>query len=1217
MSLRFRQLEKLERVREETESLQRELDAREDVIKSAGSPKSGPDASGQPSRGSAGRKSLRERVHVGEPGGLAGRNFKSIDAGTPSAHGALPADFGMPRDTHVFAPQGETALHDLQNAALFEESISSGAPAARIGDAHWLAAKRRSGDLRYRYLIPPDYVAVGGAAQGGLPGSAVQGDGAPGGFHRSAVQHQPTAEATAPEDTANVQDFEKTELVGRGEPHDDLAEDLWDWEGVSRRPAVSREAPANRKKGAPRRRKGAPAPSAGQEKRPRVDKAASGELAGQATMGPSLADVLAHGPDEPLLLREEGPDPSSGTALEKVVPASINRYLRGYQREGVRFLFRQYAKGEGGILADDMGLGKTVQTIAFVAAILPSPVSTAPAPPNSQATPTRSGPVLIVVPTSLLTNWEREFNMWGTFRIAIYHGINRGASLTAAASGNLQVLLTSYDTVRLYIEDLLTVDWHVVICDEAHRLKNDRSKIYSCASKFPTKLRYGLTGTPMQNSYEELWTLLEWARPGALGSASQFREYYAKPLKEGQRSDADLRMLAKAKKRQVQLTKVLNKYLLRRTKEGSIKDQLPTKTDHIVFCALSPLQARAYRRCLNQVDFQRLIRASEECGCGSRLTQAMCCRPGSHGELFRIQHLCECQEPVCRLPWPGPPGGEGLAGSHGRAHTRARTQACKWHSGEDGCDFCPYCIMFRCVRVLECVSNHLDLVKVDRSLANDGSAGAGRRRLLARMVLGEDEEAAGGLLLDDAFLSTPLASSTCGKMAALQNLLAVWFRQGNNKVLVFSRSVRMLDLIERSLVWAGYKYTRLDGKTPQQERQRRVDDFNYSPALFVFLISTPTGGLGLNLTSANKVVVVDPSWNPAQDLQAQDRAFRIGQRRDVAVYRLISAGSLEELAYRRQVYKQQQSRLVLEGSVQQRHFKGVQPSRGQQTARPGELFGLQNLLKFTADVWTADTDDITEPHRPGEPGFWIEQYDPQGTGDDGAEVGEGVTRSKSRPQEDEADALRAAGIVRGLQDHNALVSSTAAELALSRKAMAAAQRLELQLTSTSHSSQLPFPLKDALLHVEQEAGLQQEDEEAGPLGDTGSRPQRRAREDPVENLVLGEVLGLDPVCEDPLVDDDDDDNDYNPPGGRGAAGSSPQVQGVHVPNEAILQRRQLSQLESLATWRGLSTAGMAHQLLVMPLEDVRRLMNDYCTAQRNIIATALGFPEEVGHSTPG
>eukprot|EP00884_Botryococcus_braunii_P005792 jgi/Botrbrau1/15213/Bobra.0149s0068.5 len=595
MSLRFRQLEKLERVREETESLQRELDAREDVIKSAGSPKSGPDASGQPSRGSAGRKSLRERVHVGEPGGLAGRNFKSIDAGTPSAHGALPADFGMPRDTHVFAPQGETALHDLQNAALFEESISSGAPAARIGDAHWLAAKRRSGDLRYRYLIPPDYVAVGGAAQGGLPGSAVQGDGAPGGFHRSAVQHQPTAEATAPEDTANVQDFEKTELVGRGEPHDDLAEDLWDWEGVSRRPAVSREAPANRKKGAPRRRKGAPAPSAGQEKRPRVDKAASGELAGQATMGPSLADVLAHGPDEPLLLREEGPDPSSGTALEKVVPASINRYLRGYQREGVRFLFRQYAKGEGGILADDMGLGKTVQTIAFVAAILPSPVSTAPAPPNSQATPTRSGPVLIVVPTSLLTNWEREFNMWGTFRIAIYHGINRGASLTAAASGNLQVLLTSYDTVRLYIEDLLTVDWHVVICDEAHRLKNDRSKIYSCASKFPTKLRYGLTGTPMQNSYEELWTLLEWARPGALGSASQFREYYAKPLKEGQRSDADLRMLAKAKKRQVQLTKVLNKYLLRRTKEGSIKDQLPTKTDHIVFCALSPLQARAYR----------------------------------------------------------------------------------------------------------------------------------------------------------------------------------------------------------------------------------------------------------------------------------------------------------------------------------------------------------------------------------------------------------------------------------------------------------------------------------------------------------------------------------------------------------------------------------------------------------------------------------------------
>lgn len=131
------------------------------------------------------------------------------------------------------------------------------------------------------------------------------------------------------------------------------------------------------------------------------------------------------------------------------VPASINRYLRGYQREGVQFLFRQYAKGEGGILADDMGLGKTVQTIAFLAAVLGGHVGTLGGHvTEGAALGGRSGPCLVVVPTSLLTNWEREFNMWGRFRLGVLRGSTRGTTLAAAAAGDLQVLLASYDTVR-------------------------------------------------------------------------------------------------------------------------------------------------------------------------------------------------------------------------------------------------------------------------------------------------------------------------------------------------------------------------------------------------------------------------------------------------------------------------------------------------------------------------------------------------------------------------------------------------------------------------------------------------------------------------------------------------------------------------------------------------------------------------------------------------
>jgi SNF2 family DNA or RNA helicase len=103
-----------------------------------------------------------------------------------------------------------------------------------------------------------------------------------------------------------------------------------------------------------------------------------------------------------------------------------------------------------------------------------------------------------------------------------------------------------------------------------------------------------------------------------------------------------------------------------------------------------------------------------------------------------------------------------------------------------------------------------------------------------------------------------------------------------------------------------YNFVRLDGGTSQAQRQPLVDKFNHEPNVFLFLISTKAGGLGLNLTAANKVVVFDPCWNPAQDLQAQDRAFRLGQQRHVAVYRLIALGTLEENIYERQVYKQQQ-----------------------------------------------------------------------------------------------------------------------------------------------------------------------------------------------------------------------------------------------------------------------------------------------------------------------
>lgn len=152
----------------------------------------------------------------------------------------------------------------------------------------------------------------------------------------------------------------------------------------------------------------------------------------------------------------------------------------------------------------------------------------------------------------------------------------------------------------------------------------------------------------------------------------------------------------------------------------------------------------------------------------------------------------------------------------------------------------------------------------------------------------------------------------------------------------------MVDILDFYLQSQNYEFITLTGSVPQKDRMRLVDRFQTDPKIFIFLISTLAGGTGLNLTAANKVVIFDPNWNPAHDLQAMDRAHRYGQTRDVNVYRLLGAGSIEELIYARQVYKQQQMAIGYNASTQTRYFAGVQGDPTKQ----GELFGLSNIFKL-------------------------------------------------------------------------------------------------------------------------------------------------------------------------------------------------------------------------------------------------------------------------------
>ncbi|KAJ8470063.1 hypothetical protein OPV22_024406 [Ensete ventricosum] len=611
----------------------------------------------------------------------------------------------------------------------------------------------------------------------------------------------------------------------------------------------------------------------------------------------------ARGPYEPLVLSSPGETPVVQ------VPASINCRLLEHQRDGVRFLYNLYKNNHGGVLGDDMGLGKTIQTIAFLAAVIGKDGEHGV---HEMEHVIKKGPTLIICPTSVIHNWENEFSEWGDFRVAVYHGPNRDLIIEKFESHGIEILITSFDTFRVHEKNLCEIPWEIVIVDEAHRLKNEKSQLYKACLGIKTRKRFGLTGTIMQNRILELFNLFDWVAPGSLGTWEHFRDFYDEPLKHGQRLSAPERYVQIADERKQHLVAVLQKYLLRRTKEETIGHLMLGKEDNVVFCGMSELQKRVYTRMLEQPDVQCLINKDLLCSCGSPLAQVECCKKiVPNGIIWTYLH----------------------------------------RDNPEGCESCPFCLVLPCLIKLQQISNHLELIKPN---PKDDLEKQKKDAELVSAVLGADVDLIGGNAQTESFMGLSDVEH-CGKMRALEKLLLSW-TTGGDKILLFSYSVRMLDILEKFLIRKGYCFSRLDGSTPMSIRQSLVDEFNKSPSKQVFLISTRAGGLGLNLVSANRVVIFDPNWNPAQDLQAQDRSFRYGQKRHVIVFRLLAAGSLEELVYSRQIYKQQLSNIAVSGKMEKRYFQGVQDCKEFQ----GELFGICNLFRDLSDKLF--TSEIIEMH---------------------------------------------------------------------------------------------------------------------------------------------------------------------------------------------------------------------------------------------------------------
>jgi len=422
-------------------------------------------------------------------------------------------------------------------------------------------------------------------------------------------------------------------------------------------------------------------------------------------------------------------------------------------------------------------------------------------------------PFLIVVPLSTVEHWRREFEGWTDMQCCIYHDRQREWRDVMREYEwyyedrphtpdylKFDVLVTTYDTLISDYDILGQIPWRVTVVDEAHRLRNVKGKLLECMKQISARgtLQYGfqsrilMTGTPLQNNTQELWTLLNFIEPYKFPSLDDFQLNYGNM----------------ANREQVEsLQKKISPFMLRRVKEDVAKD-IPAKEETLIDVELTSIQKQYYRAIFEH----------------NHSFLSMGTNRATAPKLMNIQmELRKC----CNHPFL-----------------------------LDGVE----------TRELEKYHKELyDSGKIDDKTADEQQA----------------------MLNEHGYINTS------GKMVLLNKLLPK-LRQEGHKVLIFSQMVKMLDLVSEFCDYKGFRHERLDGRVRGTERQKAIDRFEREDDSFIFLLSTRAGGVGINLTAADICIIFDSDWNPQNDVQAQARCHRIGQTKDVMIYRLITSRTFEQ-----------------------------------------------------------------------------------------------------------------------------------------------------------------------------------------------------------------------------------------------------------------------------------------------------------------------------------
>ncbi|KAK1859940.1 hypothetical protein I4F81_002532 [Pyropia yezoensis] len=622
--------------------------------------------------------------------------------------------------------------------------------------------------------------------------------------------------------------------------------------------------------------------------------ASSTRAVASSGVGGSLAAADNHspGPDGAV---EDGEDADEEEVVFSGgfrVPASLYDRLFEYQRTGLQWLWELHCQQCGGIIGDEMGLGKTIQAVAFLAAL--------------RYSGKLDGPTLVIAPATLLQQWKREFTTWAPgLRTHILHSSAMGDQTAAAAAAPSRrtgggkgpkkrkalsaasaagaaaarsdagvaallravrrpsnapgVLLTSYEQVRRHQKALLRVDWEYVIADEGHKLRNPDAEITLVCKQLDTPRRLILSGSPMQNRLKELWSLFDFVFPGKLGTLPAFEAQFSVPIAIGGYASASRSQIHTAYRCASVLRDLLSPYLLRRLKRD-VALQLPSKAEHVLFCKLDPPQRAAYEVFIHSRLVDEVLNGRLNLLAAVTTLRKIC----NHPDMLSAEESPDVGGDVDMLPPERPGRGRGAKAGGG-----------------------------------------------------SGQLGGGNGSWKIGTVSDEVIEAAG---------TRPPAAEDygdwrrSGKMRVVVQVLTAW-AAGGHRALIFSQTRTMLDLLERYMVEAGYEYRRMDGETSIGRRMALIDEFNTDRSVFVFLLTTRVGGLGVNLTGADRVLLFDPDWNPSTDVQARERAWRVGQTRPVTVYRLITSGTIEEKMLHRQIFKTFLADKVLRDPKQRRFFK--------------------------------------------------------------------------------------------------------------------------------------------------------------------------------------------------------------------------------------------------------------------------------------------------------